>query len=209
MSGAEPRHLGIKSYCADLLSEIAARPAATVFSAICILLFVLQAFDTKVKINGYGIALLAMAAIPWSLPALRTAAEAIGQALVAANIKSFQIAGVRVEQIEKKLDEQRLMLDDLILYSMAFHIYDKLKFLHLGVVHPDSMYREYKYVNDEPFNHDLRYLRDHGYLEHFQISELTVGQNLVGKLRVTEMGQRFVNLKEGRLRSDIPGIKPG
>jgi hypothetical protein len=62
-------------------------------------------------------------------------------------------------------------------------------------------FREYKYVNDEPTNHDLRYLRDHGYLEMFQLAELKPGENLVGRLKVTEMGQRFVELKEGRLTS--------
>ncbi len=185
------------SYSSRLFREIATRPLATLFSVICVILFVLQAHNT-VKIDGYGISLLAMAALPWSLKAVEVIADAIGQALVHANIKSFQIAGVKVEQIEKKLDEQRRILDDLILYTMAFHIYDKLKFLHLGALDPHGEYEEYKYVNDEAFNHDLRYLRDHGYLELFQFADLVPGQNLVGKLKVTEMGQRFVNLRVAR-----------
>jgi hypothetical protein len=139
-----------------------------------------------------------LALLPWSISTFGKVADTIGQALVAANIKSFQIAGVKVEQLEKRLDEQRQMLDDLILYSMAFHIYDKLKFLALGSLEPKGFFGEYKYVKDEPFDHDLRYLRDHGYLEHFQLSELTPGENLVGKLKVTDMGQRFVKLKESR-----------
>jgi hypothetical protein len=110
------------------------------------------------------------------------------------NIKSLAIWGVKVEQIEKKLDEQRRMLDDLIVYSMSFYIYDKLKNLHLGP--------QLTYVDDESFNHDLRYLRDHGYLHFFQISELVPGENLVGKLKVTPMGQRFVALKEARSAED-------
>ncbi len=127
----------------------------------------------------------------------------VGEALGKANIRSLQFWGIKIEQIEKKLDEQRHMLDDLILYSMAFHIYAKLQYLHLGSMNPSGRFGEYKYVNEEPFNHDLRFLRDHGYLEHFQIGELVPGENLVGRLKVTEMGQRFVNLKEGRgLRTD-------
>ena len=35
----------------------------------------------------------------------------------------------------------------------------------------------------------------------FQLAELSPGENLVGRLKVTEMGQRFVELKEGRLTS--------
>jgi hypothetical protein len=54
---------------------------------------------------------------------------------------------------------------------------------------------------NQPTNHDLRYLRDHGYLEMFQLAELKPGDNLVCRLKVTEMGQRFVELKEGRLTS--------
>ncbi|QQO14050.1 hypothetical protein JJB99_32855 [Bradyrhizobium diazoefficiens] len=188
------------------LREVTTRPLATLFSVICVILFVLQM--RGMKIDGYGISLLAMAALPWSLKALEVVADAVGQALVRANIKSFQIAGVKVEQIERKLDEQRRMLDDLILYSMAFHIYDKLKYLHLGALDAHGKYAEYRYVDDEPSIHDLRYLRDHGYLEHFQISDLVPGENLVGKLKVTEMGQRFVNLKEGRgIQIDDPATK--
>ena len=35
----------------------------------------------------------------------------------------------------------------------------------------------------------------------FQLPDLSPGENLVGRLKVTEMGQRLVKLKEGRLRS--------
>src|SRR5262245_2869812 len=49
---------------------------------------------------------------------------------------TFSDAGFKVEQIEKKLDEHRRILDDLILYSMAFYIYDKLKYLHLVTLEP-------------------------------------------------------------------------
>ena len=37
--------------------------------------------------------------------------------------------------------------------------------------------------------------------EMFQLADLKPGENLVGRLKVTEMGQRFVELKEGRLTS--------
>jgi hypothetical protein len=198
MADSEPKPVGLAAYSAPSIRGIAARPAAVVFSLVCIVLFVLHARGT-VKVDGYGIALLALAALPWSVPTFGRIADAIGQALASANIKSFQIAGFKIEQLEKKIDEQRRMLDDLILFSMAFHIYDKLKYFALGSLNPAGQFREYKYhKNDEAFDHDLRYLRDHGYLEHFLISDLNEGENLVGRLRVTEMGQRFVKLKEDR-----------
>jgi hypothetical protein len=202
MNSPETERARLTSYPARFAREAAARPAATGFSIICIILFILQARGTA-KIDGYGIALLVLAAIPWSVETFGKIAEAVGEALGKANIRSLQIWGIKIEQIEKELDEQRRILDDLILYSMAFHIYDKLMYLHLGSMNPSGPFGEHNYVDDEPFIHDLRYLRDHGYLEHFQISELVPGQNLVGRLKVTEMGQRFVNLKQSRgLRTD-------
>jgi hypothetical protein len=131
----------------------------------------------------------------------------LGDAFVKSSLKSVQIGNFKIEQLEKKVTEQaeqidiqRKILDDLALYSMAFYIYDKLKYLCLGTL-PESAgrYGEYKYHPDEAFDHDLHYLRDHGYLELFQIAQLQPGENLVGKLVPTEMGRRFVELKEARL----------
>src|SRR5215471_9027223 len=82
-----------------------ARPLATVVTVVCIILFLLHARGT-LKVDSYAILLLALAVLPWSLPAFHTVVDAIGEALVKANIKSLQIGGVKVEQIEKKLDEQ-------------------------------------------------------------------------------------------------------
>jgi hypothetical protein len=193
----EPVNKELSSRWARLMHELTTRLVAVIFSVICVLLFMLHE-RSVIKMDGYGLSLLALAVLPWSIPTFGKLADAIGQALVNANIKSFQIAGLKVEQLEKKIDDQRRILDNLILFSMAFHIYDKLKFLALGAENPGGQFAEYVYVKDEPFDHDLRFLRDHGYLEHFQISGLAPGQNLVGRLRVTEMGKEFVKLKESR-----------
>jgi hypothetical protein len=196
------------SLSARLTRELAMRPVAVCFSAICILLFVLHE-RAIIRMDGYGLSLLALAIAPWSIPTFGRLADAIGQALGNANLKSVQIFGLKVEQLERRLDDQRRELDNLILFSMAFHIYDKLKYLRLGEGNPNGPFGEYIYVKDEPFDHDLRFLRDHGYLEHFQISELAPGQNLVGRLHATEMGKDFVKLKESRGLGTEPGvIKP-
>jgi hypothetical protein len=120
------------SYTSRLIHALSARPVAFLVTIVCRSLFILHARGT-LKVDAYAIVLLALAALPWSLPAFNTVVDAIGDALVKANIKSLQIGGIKAEQIEKKLDEQRRILDDLILYSMAFHIYDKLKHLYLGI----------------------------------------------------------------------------
>jgi hypothetical protein len=175
------------------------RPIGALVTIFCIVLFVLHLHGTW-KVDFYAIVLLALAAAPWSLPKLDTVAVAIGQALRSANLSSVQVGGIkvesRVEQLEKKVDEHRRILDDLAVDLIAFYIYDKLKHLHLGALNPDGPYREFKYYDEEGFNHDLRYLRDHGYLEMFHFSDLVPEENLVVKLKVTPMGQRFVDLKE-------------
>lgn len=187
----------ISSALTRFARAIADRPLGAAFSIVCLCLLILQE-SGRIKLDNYGLVLFVLALLPWSISAFGKVAHAIGDALVAANIKSFEIAGVKVEQLEKRLDEQRQMLDDLILYSMAFHIYDKLHYLAVGPLEPNGKFREYLYADDEASKHDLRYLRDHGYLELFQLHDLRPGENLVGKLKVTDMGQRFVKLKENR-----------
>ena len=191
------------SYSSRLKHAFSARPVAVLVTLVCVTLFILHARGT-LKVDAYAIVLLALAALPWSLPAFDTVVKAMGATLKNAHITSFQIGSVRMEidKIEKKLDEQRQTLDalqeqrwmnELVLYSMAFPIYEKLKHFHLG-----PPYHEI-YTKEEGFDHDLRYLRDHGYLEWFKIEELRDGDDLVGKLKATEMGQRFVKLKEDRV----------
>src|ERR1700680_2502496 len=122
MNDISPRAAArLSSALTQFSRAIADRPLAAAFSAVCLCLFVLQEAG-KIELDKYSIVLFVLALLPWSISTFDKVAHAIGQALVAANIKSFQIAGVKVEQLEKRLDEQRQMLDDLILYSMAFHI---------------------------------------------------------------------------------------
>jgi hypothetical protein len=195
----------------NLVKQIRAKPLLAV---ITLLLLVLLLMDLagRTKIDGWAIVLIFMVILPWSLPTLLGLMTALSDAFTKSNLKSLQIGNFKIEQLEKKvneqaaqLDAQRRILDDLVIYSMAFYIYDKLKYLSLGTVTEyKSEYGEYKYVDDDNFKHDLRYLRDHGYLELFQTSNLVPGENLVGKLIVTQMGQRFVELKEARLRPVIP-----
>jgi hypothetical protein len=177
-------------------------------TSICIILFILD-LSGLIKVDGWAFALLVIAVIPWSFSTLLSALRSFGKAFGESNIQSVEIGAVKIQALERrvseqdrKIDQQRRILDDLTLYSMAYYIYDKLTFLYFGTRDGcGDHYREYKYVNDEPNNHDLRYLSDHGYLEMFQLAELKPGENLVGRLKVTEIGQRFVELKEGRLTS--------
>jgi hypothetical protein len=205
----------MRSYAQPLIGAIRAKPLLTV---VTVLLLVLLSLDLKGKIavDGWAILLFVMAVIPWSLPSMISAFQVLSDAFGRSNFKSLQFGQFKIEQLERRvneqaqqIDEQRRILDDLTLYSMAFYIYEKLKYLTLGTNEEHkTKYGEYKYVRNEVFDHDLRYLRDHGYLELFQIGELTPDENLVGKLKVTEMGRRFVELNEARLRQRTQVIAP-
>jgi len=197
--------LQIGSYAQSGIAAVRAKPLLTVVTAFLLVLLLLD-LKGAIAVDGWAILLFILAVIPWTLPSMISALQVFSDAFGRSSLKSVQIGNFKIEQLERKvseqaqqIDEQRRILDDLAIYSMAFYIYDKLKYLSLGTREEyKSQYGEYKYVRDETFDHDLRYLRDHGYLELFQIRQLTPDENLVGKLKVTEMGRRFVELKEVR-----------
>jgi hypothetical protein len=195
----------------NLVQHVRAKPIVAAVTLLLLALLILDLFGLA-KVDAWAIVLVVMIILPWTLPATLALMTSLSDVFAKSNLKSLQIGNFKIEQLEKKVNEQaaqlesqRRMLDDLALYSMAFYIYDKLKYLCLGTeAEYRSAFGEYKYVQDETFDHDLRYLRDHGYLELFQISQLVPGDNLVGKLIVTEMGRRFVELKEARLAPAMP-----
>jgi hypothetical protein len=189
------------------------RRFAFVASLILLLIFIADAHG-NIKIDGWAIVLLIMAAIPWSFPSVIRGLRELGNAFNDAHITSLELGAVKIQMLEQKvsdqdeqINEQRRILDDLAVYSMAWYIYDKLQYLSLGVIDKYKFkYSEYLYRNNEPFNHDLRYLRDHGYLDMFQFQDLKDGENLVGRIKVTNMGQRFVEIKEGISRPALTKV---
>lgn len=192
------------------------RRLTTVISMALIALLLLHV-TKKIDLNGWDIAIFLVAVLPYSTEAIATLLTSLGETLRRSDLKLLHIGSFQIEQLERRvseqaeqIDEQRSLLDDLVLYSMSFYIYEKLKYLYLGTIQEfKDIYGEYKYVREEAFDHDLRYLRDHGYLELFQISQLNPGDNLVGILQVAPMGRRFVelnefrDLKDERLRSAL------
>ena len=211
MSG-ERFHQNLQSRGRVVAEAVQGRPLAGLIT-FCLLAMLVLHLVGWIKVDGWAILLFVIALLPWSVPAILSTIATVSDAFGKSTFKSIQFGTFKIEQLERKvseqsalIDEHRRMLDDLTLYSMAFYIYDKLKYLHLGTLQAyRSRFGEYNYVRNEVFDHDLRYLRDHGYLELFQISDLTPGENLVGKLQVTEMGRRFVELKEARQSNGSSG----
>jgi hypothetical protein len=49
--------------------------------------------------------------------------------------------------------------------------------------------------------HDIRFLRDHGYIEFVEIRGLPDGADLVSAVKLTPVGNFYVELREARLDS--------
>jgi hypothetical protein len=139
-----------------------------------------------IEVQSGVVALVAIAILPW----------------VAAIVEEMDVPGVgkvtfrqvreKVELQEKQLNVQQEIITQLVVYSMSSYIFDLLAKLYHGNRHGD----EYLFRDDESMKRDLRYLRDHGYLEHFYMGDLYDGENLIGQIRLTPMGNFLVELRE-------------
>lgn len=100
---------------------------------------------------------------------------------------------------ERTLQEQQQTINKLVMYSMAHYIFRHLS----GIYHGQRGERqaEYLFRNDEPMRHDLRFLRDHGYIEDIEIGDLHDKENLVKRIKLTPVGRYCVEMREG-IRGD-------
>ncbi|HKR51194.1 MAG TPA: hypothetical protein VJT72_16735 [Pseudonocardiaceae bacterium] len=98
----------------------------------------------------------------------------------------------KVAEQEQKLDRQQDIIVQLVLYSMSWYVFTMLSQLY----HRSRSGEEYLFRDNDAMPRDLRFLRDHGYLEHFNIAELRDSENLIGKVRLTPIGNFFVELRE-------------
>ena len=157
------------------------------FSILFVFLAGIQAW--RHTFDPISLAFLALAASPFILPLLR------------GRVKSFEIAGLNVELLEAqamiktqeiKLAEQQNVINQLVVYSMAFYLYEMLR--DFRKCEQGSM-SEYKYLKSHESR--LRYLRDHGYMEQtFVISKLSPGENIAGRVKLTPVGRFYVETRE-------------
>jgi hypothetical protein len=107
--------------------------------------------------------------------------------------------GLRLREVQakvksqgEKLDRQQEIMVQLVLYSMSWYVFTMLSQLY----HRSRTGEEYLFRDNDAMARDLRFLRDHGHLEHFNIAELRDGENLIGKIRLTPIGNFLVELRE-------------
>ena len=97
---------------------------------------------------------------------------------------------------EQTLTKQQDIINQLVAYSMASYIFKHLQYVYHGQRKDPGWPEEYLFRKNPPFEHDLRFLRDHGYIEFMEIGTMNDGENLVRSMKLTPVGNFYVDLRE-------------
>lgn len=99
----------------------------------------------------------------------------------------------KVERQEVIVREQQEIINQLVVFSMAFFLYRMLDDFYEC---QEGRVQEYTYRKTDRFEHHMRWLRDHGYLEmNFRIGGLEDGQNIAKVVKLTPVGRFYVELR--------------
>jgi hypothetical protein len=93
-----------------------------------------------------------------------------------------------ISKQEQTLAKQQDVINQLVAYSMASYIFKHLQHVYHGQRKDSGWASEYLFRKNDPFAHDLRFLRDHGYIEFLEIGSLRDGADLVTGLTLTPVG---------------------
>ena len=111
--------------------------------------------------------------------------------------KRVEEQGRTLEEQARTLSEQQHVINQLVTYSMAEYIFKHLQHVYHGKRRDVGWPLEYIYRKDAPFERDLRFLRDHGFIGFTEIGRLSDGTDLVQNLTLTPVGRMCVRLREG------------
>jgi len=134
------------------------------------------------EVQAGVVALVVIAVLPW----LASTVELINFPGGSVQLRE------QVQRQEEKLNSQQEVITQLVVYSMSWYIFDLLSKLY----HRNRSGEEYLFRNNDAMPRDLRFLRDHGYVEHINIADLRDGENLVGRIRLTPVGNFLVEVRE-------------
>jgi hypothetical protein len=137
-----------------------------------------------VEVQPGIVALVAIAILPWVAVVIETMELPGGGKVM------FREVREKVERQEEQLSRQQEIIGQLVVYSMSHYLFDLLAKLY----HGNRGGGEYLFRDDEAVKRELRFLRDQGYLEHFHIRGLRNGENLIGQIRLTPIGEFLVKL---------------
>ncbi len=110
---------------------------------------------------------------------------------------------MKLEKIEKKVAivEQDVDIAKQFLFSMSNPMYDNLKKIASGKFGP------YKMEKGSGLQRELYHLRDIGYIEAHSIRSIPdSGDNLSSHVKITPIGEKFVNLRESYVFKDEQSV---
>jgi hypothetical protein len=108
------------------------------------------------EIQTGAVILVILAVLPWLASSIEMIEFPGGGSLRLRDVQA------KVEQQEEKLDRQQDIILHLVVYSMSWYMFTMLSQLY----HRTRSGEEYLFRNNDAMMRDLRFLRDHGHLEH-------------------------------------------
>jgi len=110
--------------------------------------------------------------------------------------------GTKVEVQNNKLDDQEEIIRQLVVFSMSPMIYEHLRHIRDGrIARSEGRPYEYLYRNNPPFQREMYYLRDNGFIQpvdqgHLDFNEFIDGKDLIDMAKPTPIGEYYVKLRE-------------
>jgi hypothetical protein len=142
------------------------------------------------KLDSIALALVALSLIPALLPYIK---ENIKSIELPSGLK-IELLEMKVERQEAKIEKQQEIINQLVIYSMAFYLYDVLADFDKC---EKGIMKEYLFKKKGNFDHHIRFLRDHGYLEMtFRVGDLIDGENIAQKVKLTPVGRFYVEVRK-------------
>ena len=108
----------------------------------------------------------------------------------------------KVEVQENKLDDQEEIIRQLVVFSMSSMIYTHLRQIRTGrIARNEGRLYEYRYRNNPPFQREMYYLRDNGFIQpidegHLDFDSHIDGHDLIDIAKPTPIGEYYVRLRE-------------
>jgi len=142
-----------------------------VFVSIAALAALVFAILRGIEVQAGVVALVALAILP-RLAAVVESIELPG----GGSLRLREIQD-KVQRQDKQLHAQQEVISQLVIYSVSWYLFKMLAAFY----HRNRSGGEYLFRDDERMRRDLRFLRDHGYLEHFTIADLRDGEISSGR----------------------------
>lgn len=140
----------------------------------------------ELGIDYVSVILIIVAIVPW-LPTLLESAKLPGDV----ELKFRQISDDVKEQ-RQYIERQQELINKLVVYSMAYNHYDRLKELHDCCNNNNS----YKFSKDDGIIGQLLYLRDNNFIELWGIRGFEDGRDISKDLKITPTGEFYIELRE-------------